>query len=165
MPLGERLDFSWRQSILIHGFLGAGKTTFARRLEESLPAIRFSHDEWMARLYGSDPLVELFAEYYRRVSSQIASVWPRCAELGLEVVLDLNFWSRKQRDETRGRIAQIGADSRLYRLARTDQEAWQRIEKRNDLEGELLIVHSTFEALKDRFEPLDPDEERIEVGD
>ena len=40
---------------LIHGFLGAGKTTFARELEQNIPAIRFSHDEWMTRLYGDDP--------------------------------------------------------------------------------------------------------------
>ena len=30
----------------------------ARRLERSIPAIRFSHDEWMTRLYGDDPPVE-----------------------------------------------------------------------------------------------------------
>jgi len=30
---------------LIHGYLGAGKTTFARQLERDIPAIRFSHDE------------------------------------------------------------------------------------------------------------------------
>jgi predicted kinase len=30
---------------LIHGFLGVGKTTLARRLEQMIPAIRFSHDE------------------------------------------------------------------------------------------------------------------------
>jgi len=35
---------------LIHGYLGAGKTTFARQLERNIPAIRFSHDEWMVRL-------------------------------------------------------------------------------------------------------------------
>ena len=82
---------------LIHGFLGVGKTSFARRLEQSLPAIRFTHDEWMARLYGTDPPPEIFPEYFRRVSDQIASVWPRCAELGCDVVLDLNFWSRRHR--------------------------------------------------------------------
>jgi predicted kinase len=35
---------------LIHGFLGVGKTTLARQLEQKIPAIRFSHDEWMTRL-------------------------------------------------------------------------------------------------------------------
>jgi predicted kinase len=44
---------------LIHGFLGAGKTTFARELERNIPAIRFSHDEWMVRLYGIDPPISL----------------------------------------------------------------------------------------------------------
>jgi predicted kinase len=149
---------------LIHGFLGAGKTTFARRLEESLPAIRFTHDEWMSRLYGSDPPVELYSEYFRRVSELIASVWPRCAALGSAVVLDLGFWSRRQRDETRTRIREIGADARLYRLACSDEEAWRRIEKRNaDLSGSLFISRATFETLKDLFEPLGPDEERIEI--
>jgi predicted kinase len=150
---------------MIHGYLGSGKTTLARRLEQSLPAIRFTHDEWMARLYGIDPPAELFAEYYRRVSEQIGSMWPRCVELGLEVVLDLNFWSRKLRDETRARVNQVGASSRLYRLTCTDEEAWKRVEKRNaDPQGGLFIARETFEALKDRFEPLDPDEERIEYS-
>jgi predicted kinase len=151
---------------LIHGFLGAGKTTFARRLEQSLPASRFTHDVWMARLYGTDPPLEMFPEYFRRVSDQIASVWLRCAEPGCDVVLDLNFWSRRQRDETRARIAEIGADSRLYRFACSDEEAWRRIESRNaDLRGSLFISRSTFDALKKRFEPLAPDEERTEIGD
>jgi hypothetical protein len=33
---------------LIHGFLGAWKTTFAKKLEAELGAVRFSQDEWMA---------------------------------------------------------------------------------------------------------------------
>jgi predicted kinase len=49
---------------LIHGYVGAGKTTFARRLEQELPAIRFSHDEWMTRLYGDDPPVDQFPEFH-----------------------------------------------------------------------------------------------------
>src|SRR5262245_30776939 len=108
---------------LIHGYLGAGKTTLARRLETTLPAIRFTHDEWMARLYGEDPPVALYGDHFRRVSEQIGDVWPRCVELGLEVVLDLNFWSRRQRDETRAKIAAHGARSLLYRLACADDEA------------------------------------------
>ena len=74
---------------LIHGFLGVGKTTLAQELEQTIPAIRFSHDEWMTRLYGDDPPVELFQEFCRRVSEQLEEVWSRCLELGVDVVLDI----------------------------------------------------------------------------
>src|ERR1700746_2255549 len=124
---------------LIHGFLGVGKTTFARQLEERLPAIRFSHDEWMARLYGDDTPVEYFADFYRRVWEQMEDVWPRCLELGLNVVLDFGFWTRRERDAVRARVATIGAQSRLYRVTCAEEEAWRRIERRNtDLSGSLF---------------------------
>jgi predicted kinase len=150
---------------LTHGYLGSGKTTFARRLENDLPAIRFTHDEWMAHLYGDDPPAEEFPELYRRVSERIDSVWPRCLALGVDVVLDLNFWSRRQRDETRATALALGATARLYRLACSEAEAWSRVEKRNlNLNGSLFINRNTFEVLKSRFQPLGDDEERVEVG-
>ena len=45
---------------MIHGYLGAGKTTLALKMEQELPAIRFTHDEWMTRMYGDDPPVDQF---------------------------------------------------------------------------------------------------------
>jgi predicted kinase len=150
---------------LIHGFLGAGKTTFARHLEQRIPAIRFSHDEWMTRLYGDDPPVEQFAEFYRRVCEQLDEVWPRCLELGLDVVLDFGCWTRRERDALRAKIAAVGGAARLYRVTCAEEEAWRRIEKRNaDLRGSLYIARNTFEVLKSRFEPLASDEECIEIA-
>ena len=149
---------------LIHGFLGAGKTTFARQLERELPAIRFSQDEWMAHLYGNDPPPDEFPIFFRRISELIARLWPRCLELGVDVILDLNFWSRRERDETRATAIALGASTRLYRLACTEEEAWRRIEHRNrNLDGSLFISRNTFEVLKARFEPLGDDEERTEL--
>jgi predicted kinase len=137
---------------------------FARQLEQSISAIRFSHDEWMTRLYGDDPPVEHYAECYRRVCEQAEEVWPRCLELSLNVVLDFGFWARRERDAVRTRIAAIGAQARLYRLSCSEDEAWRRIEVRNtDLRGSLYIARNTFEILKKRFEPLEDDEERIEI--
>ena len=149
---------------LIHGFLGAGKTTFARRLECNIPAIRFSHDEWVTHFYGNNPPAEHFADFCRRVSEQVEEIWLRCLELGLDVVLDFGSWTRRERDATRAKISALDAQARLYRLSCSEDEAWRRIEKRNtNLEGSLLIVRNTFEVLKKRFEPLNEDEERIEV--
>jgi predicted kinase len=145
---------------LIHGFLGAGKTTFACQLERELPAIRFSQDEWMAHLYGNDPPADEFPIFFRRISELIAGLWPRCLELGVDVILDLNFWSREERDETRATASTLGASTALYHLACSDEEAWRRIEPRNrHLNGDLFISRETFEALKARFEPLSDDEE------
>jgi predicted kinase len=149
---------------LIHGYLGAGKTTFARRLERDLPAVRFSHDEWMARLFGEDSPAELFQARRQRIWELMAVQWARCLELGLDVVLDLGFWTRAERDAVRAQVAAIGADCRLYQLACPENEAWARIEARNrDLAGSLLITRNTFEVLKSRFEPLSDDEPRVAV--
>src|SRR5215467_12291938 len=149
---------------LIYGFLGAGKTTFARQLERELPAIRFSQDEWMAHLYGNDPPPDEFPIYFRRISELTARLWPRCLKLGVDVILGLNFWSREDRDETRATAAKLGACSRLYRLTCPEDEAWRRIEKRNlNLDGSLFISRNTFEVLKSHFEPLSNDEESIDV--
>jgi predicted kinase len=70
----------------------------------------------MTRLHGDDPPVEHYAEFYQRVCEQVEKVWPRCLEIGLNVVLDFGFWTRRERDVVRARIAAIGAQARLYRL-------------------------------------------------
>lgn len=101
------------------------------------------------------------------MSEQIAVLWPRCVELGLDVVLDLNFWTRQQRDEVRATAASLGATARLYRLACPDEEAWARIATRNTSldASSLLVTRATFEAFKDRFEPLGADEAADEVSE
>ncbi len=148
---------------LIQGYIGAGKTSFARELEARLPAVRFTHDKWMAALYGRDPPADRFPELFRRVSDLIGAQWTRCLELGLDVVLDLNFWSRAQRDEVRARVASLGAKHRLYHLNVPDEEAWTRVARRNQEPGALHIARSTFELLRARYEPLGADAEH-EVG-
>jgi predicted kinase len=149
---------------LVHGFLGVGKTTFAKQLERTLPAIRFSHDEWMVRLFGVDPPADLFPVHSRKVTDQIDLLWPRCLELGVHVVLDVGLWSRQERDETRERAKACGADVVLYRVNCPEDVARARLRIRNEkLDGDLLITDATYDLLSARFEPLDDDEERAEV--
>jgi predicted kinase len=148
---------------MIHGYLGAGKTTFARALETRLPALRLTHDEWMLRLYGANLPPERFPELYQRVSERLETMWTRCIALEIDVVLDLNFWSRAERDRVRRLASELGADVILYRLSCPDEIAWARIEARNDaLTDSLFIERNTFETLRARFEPLGVDEEYVE---
>lgn len=150
---------------LIHGYLGSGKTTFAKALEQEGTALRFTHDEWMKKLYGDDPAEEHFADYAKRVSEVMEGLWTRCLQIGADVILDFGFWSRNERDRVRLTVTRLGADCRLYRLSCSEDDAWKRIEARNlSLDSSLYIARNTFEVLKARFEPLSDDENRIEVS-
>ncbi len=45
---------------LIVGFIGSGKTTFAKKLEQEIGALRFTKDEWFIRVFGNDPKINNF---------------------------------------------------------------------------------------------------------
>lgn len=146
----------------MHGYLGAGKTTLARRLERALPAMRFSIDEWMTALHGTDPPEAEFAAMLARVRGLMDATWTRAVQLGLDVVLDGGLWTRAERDALRAQAAGLGAELRVYDLRLPDDLAWARIQARNaDLNGSLHIARHTFEVLRARFEPLGPDEDRV----
>ncbi len=136
------------KAFLLHGFIGAGKTTFAKRLEEQEKALRFTHDEWMNRLYGEDPPAERFPDYARRVFAVMETTWTRCLDLGTSVILDFGFWTRTERERTRAIVAEHGGEAVLYRLNCTDDMAWERVSTRNrSLTGSLFIAPNTFQVL------------------
>lgn len=145
---------------LIHGFLGVGKTTFARRLEHELPAPRFSPDEWMVRRHGEDPPADKFAAYRDAIYTELNAEWPRVLARGGDVILDFGFWTRASRDEARQLAAGVGATPRLYRLECSEVTARARCQQRNaNLDGSLVITENTYDVLRARFQPLDPDED------
>ena len=96
---------------LIHGYLGAGKTTFAKKLAEDVKGVRFNPDEWMARLYGEDPPAEQFAERLERVFALLDDQWVRVVRSGVDVVLDYGFWTRASRDDSRGGVESTAASA------------------------------------------------------
>lgn len=148
---------------LLHGYLGAGKTTLARRLERESNAIRFTPDEWMARLFGEDPPAEIFQEKVSAIRELLEPIWIRCLALGVDVVLDYGFWRRAERDHTRQVVKGLGAKAVLYRLMCDDQEARSRVARRNGRGSSLYIAPATFDLLRHRFEPLGAEEDRVEA--
>ncbi len=149
---------------LLFGYIGAGKTTTAKRLERDHDAIRFTPDEWMARLFSEDPPAAIFHERSAAVVELLEPLWTRCLSLGLDVVLDYGFWGRSERDHVRTLVESLGGRSVLYNLACDEAEARARIAARNQAGHRTLhIAPATYDALTSRFEPLGSDEARVDV--
>ena len=150
---------------LLHGFTGAGKTTYAKQLEHEISAIRFTPDEWMVKLYGHNPPVEHFADYLKRVIDLIWQVAAQIIHLGQDVILDFGFWSRASRDEARERAQVMKAEVRLYYISAPEDLMKERVLQRSNVlpEGALMIDDYAFELFKSRFEKLGQDESHIVV--
>lgn len=147
---------------LIFGFLGSGKTTLAKRLELQNSAVRFTPDEWMARLFGEDPPAATFQDRAAAILDIMQPVWLRCLSLGLDVVLDYGFWSRAERDRVRAAVKGIGATPVLWAVSCPDDEARERIALRNVAAHRSLYIGSaTYDLLRARLEPLEIDEPHV----
>ena len=138
----------------IHGFIGVGKTTFARQLETQLPALRLNSDEWMVQLYGPDPPEEVFRPGILRVNALLRQLAERVLHLGLHVVLDDGYWTWASRDGLRSWAAELGVPLKLYALILPEAEARRRVRERNAQLGSLYIAPETYDLFWQGFEPL-----------
>lgn len=145
---------------LICGSTGAGKTTYALELSETLGAVHFSIDEWMVGLYGPDAPQSMdwgwISARVRRCEDLIAAMALRTVSRGTPAVLDLSFL----READRARFAQLarGADVpvRLHYVAVDPAERWRRITQRNARKGDtyrLTVTRLMFDGIESLWQP------------
>ena len=117
--------------VLICGLPGSGKTTLAKQLELSQPALRLCPDEWIASILAD---VTDQAELDRLRAPVEALQWDvakRALQLGIDVILEWGFWSREERAYYRTAAKAIGAQVVLHYLDVPREELWARLSRRN----------------------------------
>lgn len=147
------------------GFIGAGKTTFARQLEESTGAVRITKDEWLIRLVGTDPTIDRYDEINRRICDLTRDFAFTLAAKGIDVILDEGFWAREERAELTARIKAAGAEPVLYFIDTPVDVMRERIHERNDhLNGDSFhITPDLVDHYLQFWQPPEPDEGFIRV--
>lgn len=149
---------------LLCGRPGSGKTTFARELEETHKAMRYTYDEWMVQLYGRSPPADQFEALFNRVSNLIWRIATRNLALGTDVILDKGFWYKRDRENVRQAAAAIGAESKLYFLDAPIDVLRKRILTRSKGDQNYLWINDqAFTEFINRFEPPGDDEDFILV--
>lgn len=144
------------------GKAGAGKTTLARELGRSLPAIVICEDEWIATLGFEIRSLDDYLDASRRCRDMMASLVPDLLRLGVSVVLDFAANTPARRTWVRSLFEAAGADHVLHWIDASDRECLDHIHRRNEEKpagiywGE--VSDELFHAVNPHFVPPSPGE-------
>lgn len=143
---------------LITGFLGFGKTTLAKNLEQQLDAIRFTHDEIMLSRFGRNP--SDFQAKYRLVDKFIKDETAKYISQGQDVILDYGFWTHKTRQDYYN-LAKTLTDDVFFHLVYCDMcEAKKRVlERTKSDKNSLFIDEKIFNELLKKYEPWNDEDD------
>lgn len=111
---------------IVCGLPGSGKSTHARRLAASAPAIDLSPDEWMTAL-----AINLHDEGVRARIERLQ--WTLARELlalGVSVIIEWGTWGRSERDELREGARALGAAVELHYLRASLDAIFERLQRR-----------------------------------
>ncbi len=152
---------------LVCGPIGAGKTTYAMGLAEETNSIRFSEDEWLARLFVPDAPEELLeqpmqvvgewaTEKYLRCRSQIWSVCKQLLSNNISIILDGAAANQSQRDVIRKKAIDNNVEFQLHYITAPTDVRHKRVFERNQDQGRtysLEVTLAMFEHTEKFFEP------------
>lgn len=146
---------------LITGNTGAGKTTYAYKLNQRDGGVVFSIDHWNATLFLDDKTeqdgVEWFLARIARSDNMIQSLVLQLEEVGTNALLDLGFAKSARRDAFYA-FAKAHKIPYVVHFLDTDKETRRsRVKHRNLEKGSTFqfeVSDQDFEFMETWFEPL-----------
>lgn len=147
---------------LVFGRVGAGKTTYARQYARDHRAVFFCLDEWMANLFTMDAPKPLTLEWMMpRVERAERQIWATAQQVlaaGVDVVLELGFFTRAQRDRMRALAAAHPVQTHVVDAPAEVRRDRVRARNRSS-EMTIEVDDTTFDWAEGYFEPLGDDEQ------
>jgi predicted kinase len=147
--------------VLICGLPASGKSTLARRLAPTIPAVRLDKDEWVTEL-GHDVWDD---EFRARIEALLWALAQDLLARGQSVILEWGHWARAERDEKRLGARALGVGVELHYLDAPLEELIERADRRT-ASGEWTaspMTRAHFETWALTFQP--PDEEEMRLFD
>ena len=153
---------------IVFGQLGAGKSTYARELADSISGLRFSIDEWMADMYCPDTPAPLRLDWVmdrvQRCERRIWAVASEAARRGIAVVLDFGFIKASSRSAFRTLAEREGLAVQMHFVTAPMEVRRQRVMARNHERGATFsfeVTPAMFDYMENEFEA--PSEKELAV--
>lgn len=150
------------QSYLICGFLGAGKTTFSKKLVLETGAQYFNIDECVVKLFSKSEYENNWEQCVEAATNAIWNKIKSCAKNGQHAILDAGFWSHAERDDARKHASETRMSPVLYYVYAPDEILKQRISQRHGKIAQNNIKN--FDKTKNLFEVPDASENFILIN-
>lgn len=155
--------------ILTCGRLCSGKTTYAKKLCQELPAVHYSIDELTMLLLGPYP-GDILDEYFEKLEGYFYSKAAETAKSGINAVIDVGLWTKDERTAAREYFKNAGAECEIHYIKVADSVWKERIERRNaDIEAgrsnDYYVDGNLFRKFETMFEEPQPEEIDATVGE
>lgn len=148
---------------IIQGFIGAGKSTFSKKLSLETSAIHLNPDEWVTKLYEKDVYMNNWNECFEATLNEL---WKRTREYlnnGDSVIFDMGFWKKADRDYARNVAIECNAICKHYYLFVPDEILKERIVSNRPPEWAKIHLEN-FDKNKELFEVPTEDEDTITIN-
>lgn len=110
-----------------------------------------------------DPSVSSFEDFDARVTDLSMDIALQLLKSGMDIIIDDGFWVRKQRDDIRERIRNIGARYELHYVYCSKSLMKKRIHQRNKTLGKdtFFVSEEVFDKYWIYFDDIEDDEEYV----
>lgn len=147
---------------IIQGFIGAGKSTFSKKLAEQTQAVHLNPDEWVTNYFSKEQYMSNWNECFDRTLELLWNKTKEYLSAGQDVIFDMGFWQKKDRIFARQLAKEYGAQLVHYYLYVPDEILKQRIIATRPPEWAKIHLQN-FESNKAKFELPDAEEACITI--
>ena len=151
--------------ILVCGSTGAGKTTYSISLAREIEAVRFSIDPWMQTLYSKDMKSLDYSWMIERVYRCYEQIWEVSKQILMlrgNVILDLGFTTKEQRETFITKAKELGINPEVHYLDVPLDVRKQRVKQRNVSKDSNLysfeVTDMMFNFMEPKFEAPNTEE-------
>ncbi|MDC3332620.1 ATP-binding protein [bacterium] len=155
--------------IIVTGPTGVGKTTYSLSLSKEIGAVRFSIDPWMQTLFSKDMTVLEYSWMIERVNRCYDQIWQVAEQilaLNGNVVLDLGFTTKEQRDHFSDLAKGLEIDPEVHYLNASPETRKKRVAIRNEEKDPSVYSFEVTDFMFNFMEPKYeiPSQKELEGG-
>lgn len=135
---------------LICGFIGAGKSTYSKKLALKTGATHLNADEWCMKLFTPEECKQNWDACYAKTVGHLWSEAAKEKDKGKSVIFDMGFWTKKSRKYGIRKATELGFIPQIHYIYAPDKILKERISKRGFICDNQNLQN--FEKLKLNFQ-------------